>query len=148
MESYILSIPLILIISLTTWMYIARLVRSQVLSIKEREFVDAAKVSGRGFFFIVFNHLIRNAVSIIAVSAAITISGSIILESTVSFLGFGVQPPRTSLGLMLNAARANTTGERAYLFYVPGITIFLIVIAVNFISDGLRDALDPGSEKT
>ena len=65
-----------------------------------------------------------------------------------SFLGFGVKPPRTSLGLMLNAARGNTTGDRAYLFYAPGMAIFLIVLAVNFISDGLRDALDPGSEKS
>ena len=140
------DIPLILIVSLTMWMYIARLVRSQVLSIREREYVDAAKISGRGFFYITFIHLIRNSVSIIAISTAITISTSIILESTVSFLGFGVKPPRTSLGLMLNAARGNTTGDRAYLFYAPG--IFLIVLAVNFISDGLRDALDPGSEKS
>ena len=129
-------------------MYVARLVRSQVLSIKEREFVDAAKISGRGYFYIVVKHLITNAMSIIAVSAAITVSASIILESTVSFLGFGVQPPRTSLGLMLNDARGNTTGSRAYLFYVPGITIFLIVLAVNFISDGLQDALDPATEKS
>lgn len=142
------DIPLILIISLTTWMYIARLVRSQVLSLKSREFVDAAKVSGRGYLYIVVKHLIRNSVSIIAVSAAITVSNSIILESTVSFLGFGVQPPRTSLGLMLNAARGNTNGDRMYLFYAPGIAIFLIVLAVNFISDGLRDALDPGSERS
>lgn len=142
------DIPLILIISLTMWMYTARLVRSQVLSLKTREYVDAAKVSGRGFFYIITRHLIRNAISVIAVSAAITISAAITLESTVSFLGFGVKPPRTSLGLMLYAAKGNTTGDKAYLFYAPGMAIFLIVLAVNFISDGLRDAFDPGSEKT
>lgn len=139
---------LIMIISVTMWMTIARLVRSQVLTLKKREYVDAAKISGRGYFYIVVMHLIRNSISIIAVSAAITISNSIILESTVSFLGFGVKPPRTSLGLMLYDARGNTTGSKAYLFYAPGIAIFLIVLAVNFISDGLRDALDPESEKS
>jgi peptide/nickel transport system permease protein len=130
------------------WPSIARYVRGNVLSIKSREYVDAAKVSGRGTLYIVFRHLIPNSWSIIAVASVLAVANAILLESTLSFLGFGVQPPKTSWGLMLQNAKGSAVGPYWYLFFAPGIAIFLTVLAFNFIGDGLRDALDPRSEQS
>lgn len=141
-------IPMVLVIASISWMYTARLVRSQVLSLKSREYIDASVISGRGSFYIIFRHLIPNSWSVIAVSSAFTVAGAIALESTVSFLGFGVQPPLKSLGSLLDDLKGYAVGKYYYLFLVPAMTIFLIVFAFNFISDGLRDAFDPKSEQS
>lgn len=139
---------MVLVIASVSWMYTARLVRSQVLSIKTREYIDAAKISGRGSAHIILKHLIPNSWSVIAVSSAFTIAGAILLESTVSFLGFGVQPPLTSLGNMLLDLKGFAVGKYYYLFLAPAAAAFLIILSFNFISDGLRDALDPRSEQS
>ena len=104
-------LSMVLVIASVSWMYTARLVRSQVLSIKTREYIDAAKISGRGSAHIILKHLIPNSWSVIAVSSAFTIAGAILLESTVSFLGFGVQPPLTSLGNMLLDLKGFAVGK-------------------------------------
>lgn len=144
-DSYI---AMVLIIAAISWMYTARLVRSQVLSLKTREYIDASRLNGRGSLYIIFRHLIPNSWSVIAVSSAFTVAGAILLESTVSFLGFGVQPPLTSLGNMVYDLKGFAVGEYFYLFLAPAMTIFLIVLSFNFISDGLRDAFDPRSEQS
>lgn len=141
-------VSMVIIISVISWMYTARLVRSQVLSLKSREYIEAARLSGRGSMYIIFRHLIPNSWSVIAVSSAFTVAGAILLESTVSFLGFGVQPPLTSLGNMLYDLKGFAVGQYWYLFFAPAAVIFLIVLSFNFISDGLRDALDPRSEQS
>ncbi len=141
-------ISMVTIIALISWMYTARLVRSQVLSLKSREYIEAARLSGRGSLYIIFRHLIPNSWSVIAVSSAFTIAGAILLESTVSFLGFGVQPPLTSLGNILFALKGLAVGRYWYLFFAPATVIFLVVLSFNFISDGLRDAFDPRSEQS
>lgn len=134
------------IVAITFWMATARYVRGQVLSLSTREFVDAAKLSGRSALYIVYRHLIPNSWNIIAVSSAFAVANAILIESTLSFLGFGVQPPNTSWGLMLEDAREVSASPNFYAFLVPGMAIFLTVLAFNFIGDGLRDALDPRSE--
>lgn len=141
-------VSMVTIIAIISWMYTARLVRSQVLSLKSREYIDAARMSGRGSLYIIFRHLIPNSWSVIAVSSAFTVAGAILLESTVSFLGFGVQPPLTSLGNILYDLKGLAVGPYWYLFFAPATVIFLIVLSFNFISDGLRDALDPRSEQS
>lgn len=142
------DLSMVLIISAITWMYTARLTRAQVLSLKTREFIDAAKINGRSGFYIILRHLIPNTWSVIAVSSALTVAGAILLESTISFLGYGIQPPATSLGRILYDAKGYATGKYFYLFFIPGLITFLIVLSINFMSDGLRDALDPRSEQS
>jgi len=141
-------LSMVIIISLISWMYTARLVRSQVLSLKSREYIDAAKMNGRSSIYIVFRHLIPGSWSVIAVSSAFTIAGAILLESTVSFLGYGVQAPLTSWGRMLYDFKGFAVGKYFYLFLSPALAIFFTVLAFNFISDGLRDAFDPRSEQS
>lgn len=140
-------LPMVIVIASITWMYTARLVRSQVLTLKKREYIDASIISGRSSLYIIFRHLIPNSWSVIAVSSAFTVAAAIALESTVSFLGFGVQPPLKSLGSLLDDLSGYAVGKYYYLFLAPAMTIFLIVFAFNFISDGLRDAFDPKSEQ-
>ncbi|MFN8015016.1 MAG: ABC transporter permease [Acidimicrobiia bacterium] len=142
------DISMIFCISAISWMYAARLVRSKVLSLKTRDYVDAAKINGRSGFYIIFKHLIPNSFSVIAVNAALTISAAIGLESTISFLGFGIQPPLTSWGRMLYDSKGYAVGKYSYIFLAPAISVFLVILAFNFISDGLRDALDPRSEQS
>ncbi len=129
------------------WMYIARVVRGQVLSIKEKEFVDAARVSGASSGRIILRHILPNTVGPILVNATLGIAAAIVTESTLSFLGFGVQPPNTSWGRMLADARGTVGTPKAYLIYFPGLALLLTVLAVNFIGDGLRDAFDPQSKR-
>jgi peptide/nickel transport system permease protein len=129
------------------WMAIARVVRGQVLSIKEKEFVDAARVSGASSPRIIFRHILPNTVGPILVDLTLGIAAAIVTESTLSFLGFGVQPPNTSWGLMLADARGTVGTPKAYLIYFPGLALLLTVLAVNFIGDGLRDAFDPQSKR-
>ncbi|MGH9276511.1 MAG: ABC transporter permease [Acidimicrobiales bacterium] len=127
------------------WMYIARVVRGKVLSIKEKEFVDAARVSGASSTRIIGRHILPNVVGPILVNATLAIAVAIVTESTLSFLGFGVQPPTTSWGRMISDARGAVGTDKAHLIYFPGLFLLVTVLAVNFIGDGLRDAFDPQS---
>jgi peptide/nickel transport system permease protein len=138
---------IVLILAGLGWMYIARVVRSQILSIKEKEFIEAAHASGASNTRIIVRHLLPNTVGPILVNATLAIAAAIFTESTLSFLGFGVQPPTTSWGKMLADAEGYVGTAKAYLIYFPGLAILLVVLAVNFIGDGLRDAFDPQSRR-
>ena len=126
------------------WMYVARVVRGQVLSLKEKEFVEAAQASGASPTRIIVRHIVPNCIGPIMVNATLAVAAAIIAESTLSFLGFGLQPPATSWGMLLNAEGTSATSN-AYLLCAPGLAIMLTVLVVNFIGDGLRDAFDPQS---
>ena len=134
-----------LILAALFWMYIARVVRGQVLSIREKEFVEAARACGASPFRIISRHIMPNIIGPIMVNATLAVAGAIIAESTLSFLGLGVQPPATSWGNMLSDAEGVVGTPQAYLLYFPGLLIFITVMAVNFLGDGLRDAFDPQS---
>jgi peptide/nickel transport system permease protein len=138
---------IILVLAGLFWMYVARVVRGQVLSIKEKEFIEAARATGATSPRIIVRHIIPNIIGPITVNATLAIALAIITESTLSFLGFGVQPPQTSWGNMLSQAESAVGTPEAYLLYAPGVAILLTVLCVNFIGDGLRDAFDPQSEK-
>jgi len=133
---------IIIVLAALGWMYIARVVRGQVLSIKEKEFVEAARASGAASPRIVFRHIIPNCIGPILVNATLSIAAAIVTESTLSFLGFGVQPPATSWGNMLASAEGNYN-QNTHLLYFPGLMILLTVLCVNFLGDGLRDGFDP-----
>jgi peptide/nickel transport system permease protein len=125
------------------WMYVARVVRAQVLAVKEQEFVEAARASGAGGPWIIVRHVLPNCVGPIVVNATLAVAAAIIAESTLSFLGFGIQLPGTSWGRMLADAEGTVGTSQSYLLYFPGLAILLTVLAVNFLGDGLRDAFDP-----
>jgi peptide/nickel transport system permease protein len=129
------------------WMYTARVVRGEVLSLKEKEFVEAAKASGARSSRVIVRHLVPNLVGPIMVNATLAIALAIITESTLSFLGFGVQPPQASWGSMLSDAQGYVGGPQAYLIYAPALMILVTVLCVNFIGDGMRDAFDPQSDR-
>ena len=141
------SVTIIYVLAGLGWMYIARVVRSQVLSIKEKEFIEAARASGATHARIIVRHLLPNTVGPILVNATLAVAAAIVTESTLSFLGFGVQPPTTSWGRMLSDARGYVGTPKAYLIYFPGLALLLVILAVNFIGDGLRDAFDPQSRR-
>lgn len=138
---------IIIVLSFLFWMYVARVVRGQVLSLKEKEFIEAARASGASGTRIIVRHIIPNIVGPIMVNATLAVALAIITESTLSFLGFGVQPPATSWGNMLSDAEGYVGTPQAYLLYAPGLAILITVLCVNFLGDGLRDAFDPQSEK-
>ena len=131
-----------LVLGLVTWTQTARLVRSAVLSLREKEFVEAARSVGTSSVRIIFKHILPNTVGVIIVSVTLAIAAAVLLESALSFLGMGVQPPDTSLGRLITDYRS-AMGTRPWLFYWPGLFIILIALSVNFIGDGLRDAFDP-----
>ena len=133
------------IIAVTSWMEIARLVEAEVRSLRERDFVLAARMLGLPNGWIMFRELLPNAVGPIIVAATLTVARAILLEAYISFLGYGIQPPLPSWGNMLNGAQQYL--ERApWLAIVPGVAITLAVTSFNFIGDGLRDALDARSD--
>jgi peptide/nickel transport system permease protein len=133
---------IVLIIGALSWMSVARLVRASFLSLREREFAEAARAVGNNDGRIIFRHLLPNAVAPIVVQATLDVAGVIVLESTLSFLGLGIQPPTASWGNMLSNAQANLqTAWWAAVF--PGLCILATVLSINYIGDGLRDALDP-----
>ena len=137
---------ILIVLAALGWMYVARVVRGQVLSIKEKEFVDAARASGASNRRIIVRHILPNCIGPIMVNMTLAIAAAIIAESTLSFLGFGVQPPDNSWGLMLSQAEgAAAEFNRFYEIFFPGLMILLTVLAVNFLGDGLRDAFDPQS---
>jgi peptide/nickel transport system permease protein len=133
---------IMIVIGLTTWMGIARLVRAEILSIKNKEYVLAAKAMGFSKSRIIFRHVLPNAVSPVYVVATLGIGGAILIESALSFLGIGVQPPTPSWGNILTQAKDNI--EVAWwLSLYPGIAIFLTVMGYNLLGEGLRDVFDP-----
>ncbi|CUR55743.1 ABC-type dipeptide/oligopeptide/nickel transport system, permease component [metagenome] len=136
-------VTIVLVLAALGWTYIARVVRSQVLSLREKEFVEAARVIGASTSRILLRHLLPNLAGVIAVNISLATASAIIVESTLSFLGFGIQPPRTSWGNMLSTAAGLVGTPQVYLLYFPGAFILVTVLCVNFIGDGLRDALDP-----
>jgi ABC-type dipeptide/oligopeptide/nickel transport system permease subunit len=124
------------------WVVNARVVRGVVLSLREQEFVEAARALGASDARIVFRHLLPNVTGPIIVQATLDIAFAILGEAALSFVGLGVQTPDTSLGLLANGAK-DALDTRPWLFYFPGLMIIVIALCINFIGDGLRDALDP-----
>ena len=135
---------LVLALSLGGWVGYARLVRAQVLAVREREFVEAARALGANDLRIIVRHILPNIIQPVIVQAAIGMAGAILAEATMSFLGLGVPPPTASWGSMLNDARAHLF-DSPYLVLFPATTVMLAVLAFNFIGDALRDFLDPRS---
>lgn len=132
----------IAVIGLTGWMPVARLVRGEILSLKEREFVQAARALGAGIFRILFRHLIPNAVGPIIVTATLMIGDTILIEAALSFLGLGVQPPTASWGSIINQGR-DTLLSAWWISTFPGLAIVITVVGYNLLGDGLGDVLDP-----
>lgn len=130
------------IIALTSWMEVARLVEGQIRSLKEREFTMAAILAGASDIHIIFRELIPNALGSIIVAATLTIARAILLESYISYLGYGIQPPNPSWGNMLNNSQQYLTSA-PWLALFPGLFITIAVTSFNFVGDGLRDAFDP-----
>ncbi|OXM13134.1 ABC transporter permease [Paenibacillus herberti] len=133
---------MILIMIFTSWMGVARLVRGTFLQLREMQYVEAAKAIGVSSWGIIFRHLLRNASFPIIVNATLMVGGAILAESGLSYLGLGIQPPDTSWGQMLSKAQEFMLIDPMQGVY-PGLCIFIVVLAVNFIGDGIRDALDP-----
>jgi peptide/nickel transport system permease protein len=136
---------IVFIVALLGWTTVARLVRGAALSLREREFVLAALGQGAGGIRVMTVHILPNLVSSIIVATTLAIGNVILLESALSFLGLGIQPPTASWGNMLTGAQELIYSAPALAFY-PGILIFITVIAFNFLGDGLQDALDPRAE--
>ncbi len=128
------------------WPGLARLVRGEFLSLREREFVDSARVAGASDFRIMFKHMLPNSMGVIIVNTTLLMSQAIVLETALSFLGFGVHSPQVSLGQLINQYQGSFA-TRPWLFWWPGLFIIIIALCVNFIGDGLRDAFDPRQRK-
>jgi peptide/nickel transport system permease protein len=138
-------IVIIAIIGMTSWMYLARIVRADFLSLKEREFIQAAHCVGARNVSIIFRHILPNTMAPIIVSSTLSVANAIISEAYISFLGLGVQPPTATWGNMLDGAY-NYLESAPWLWIFPGLLIVLTVMSINFLGDGLRDALDPTSK--
>jgi peptide/nickel transport system permease protein len=135
-------VNLVLALSIGGWVGYARLVRAQVLAVKEREFVEAARALGASDLRIFFRHILPNILQPIIVQAAIGMAGAVLAEATLSFLGLGVPPPAASWGSMLNDARSHLF-DSPHMVIFPAIAVMLCVLSFNFIGDALRDYLDP-----
>ena len=136
------AVIITLILIIFGWMSAAILIRGMVLSLRNQEFTEAAKALGLGSFGIIVRHMIPNSLAPIIVSATLSLGGVIVLESALSFLGFGIQPPVPTWDNMLNEYQNEMWTQPAKVFY-PGLVIFVCVLAFNYIGDGLRDAMDP-----
>ncbi len=139
-------VAMVVIIGLLSWMATARVVRSEVLSLKEQEFVLAARSLGATNRHLIVRHILPNAVGPIIVGATLAVGNAIVIESSLSFLGLGIQPPIPTWGNMLMDSQA-TMATKPWLTVFPGVAILLVVLAVNFVGDGLHDALDPKVRK-
>ena len=137
-------VNLILALALSGWVNYARLVRAQVMAVKEREFVQAARSLGASNVRLLTRHILPNIIQPLIVQAAVGMAGAVLAEATLSFLGLGVQPPTATWGAMLNDARSHLF-ESPYLVAFPATAVALCVLSFNLIGDGLRDALDPRS---
>jgi ABC-type dipeptide/oligopeptide/nickel transport system permease subunit len=131
-----------LLLAFFIWTNTARIVRGSFLSLREKEYVEAAKASGSGDLRIMFRHMIPNTIGPILVAATLTTGTAILLESVLSFLGFGIEPPTPALGVLIGEGQDQGLASW-WLVTFPGLIIVLIVLCINFIGDGLRDALDP-----
>jgi peptide/nickel transport system permease protein len=135
---------IIFVIGITSWPYLARIVRAQFLSLKTNDFILAARATGTSTWDIIFRHILPNSSAPIIVSATLSVASAITLEAYISFLGLGVRPPTATWGNMLEGAY-NYIESAWWLWLFPGLLIALIVLSINFLGDGLRDALDPHS---
>ncbi|MFN0072892.1 MAG: ABC transporter permease [Chloroflexota bacterium] len=133
---------IVLVIGLLRWMPVARLVRSSFLQLREQDFVLAARTLGASTVTLMWRHILPNALSPIIVAATLGVAGAILTESTLSFLGLGIQLPTATWGNMLRAAQ-NDMATAPWLAFFPGFFIFITILAINYLGDGLRDALDP-----
>lgn len=135
-----------IVVGLLFWSALARLVRAEFLSLREREFVDAARLAGASDMRIIFKHILPNAVGVITVNISLMMSSAILTETGLSYLGFGVRTPDWSLGSLISANQT-AFATRPWLFWFPGLFILAISLCINFIGDGLRDAFDPRQKK-
>ena len=133
---------IMIVIGLTSWMGIARLIRAEFLSLRQRDFVLAAQALGASDFRLIFRHILPNAMAPVLVSATLGVAGAILTESALSFLGIGVQPPTPSWGNMLIVGK-QTLGSAWWLSVFPGLAILITVLGYNLLGEGVRDALDP-----
>ena len=137
-------VNLIFIIAILEWTKIARIVRAEVLSLKERDFITASRSMGLNEFEIILRHILPNTFASIMVFATLAIANGILTEAALSFLGMGVRPPQPSWGNMLAAAQSMRVLQYEWWLWIPqGFMVFITVISINFLGDGLRDALDP-----
>ncbi len=137
---------IIVVLAALGWMYMARIIRGQVLALKEKEFVEAARASGASTPRILLRHIAPNCIGTIMVNATLAIAVAVGAEAALSYLGFGVQPPQNSWGRMLSDAEAYASStSKFYLIFFPGLMLFLTILSVNFLGDALRDAFDPQS---
>jgi peptide/nickel transport system permease protein len=130
-----------IILALFLWTGIARIVRGVFLSLREKEYVEAAKASGAGDVRIMFRHILPNTMGPVVVAGTLAVATAILVEAALSFLGFGNKPPTTSLGVLVASGQNNP--QKWWVTVFPGLTIVAIVLCINFMGDGLRDALDP-----
>jgi peptide/nickel transport system permease protein len=135
-------IVIIGVIGVTSWMYLARIVRAQFLALKEWEFVTAARCVGVKDFSLIFRHILPNSIAPIVVAATLGVASAILNEAYISFLGLGVQAPTATWGNMLDQAYHHLDTE-PWMWFFPGMLILFTVLGINFLGDGLRDALDP-----
>jgi ABC-type dipeptide/oligopeptide/nickel transport system permease subunit len=131
-----------LVLAALLWTYLARLVRGTFLSLREREFIEAEWAIGATDRRIILRHLIPNAIGPIVVNATLTVANAMLIEAILSFLGLGIQPPDVSLGSLINSGQGDATAL-PWLFYFPAGILVIAILSVNFLGDGLRDALDP-----
>ncbi len=136
---------MVLLLAALGWMPMARIIRGEFLSLRERDYVEASRAAGASSWRIVFTHLLPNTIGPIVVFATLAIGIAILNESVLSFLGAGVQYPTVSLGQMIADAEDTVGTDLAYLIFYPGLVLFILVLAVNLVGDGLRDAIDPHS---
>jgi peptide/nickel transport system permease protein len=133
---------IMIVIGLTSWMGVTRLVRADFITLKERDFVQAARAIGAGDFRIIFSHILPNAMASLLVAATLGIAGAILTESALSFLGIGVQPPMASWGNILTDGKDNID-IAWWLSFFPGLAIFVTVLSYNLLGESIRDSLDP-----
>lgn len=137
---------IILVLGVFGWVYVARVVRGQTLSLREREFVEAARASGAGTGHIIFRQILPNLWAPVIVIVSLALPGYVATESTLSFLGLGMLPPAASWGVMLGDSVRYYRADPTYLF-IPGVALIILVLAFNLLGDGIRDALDPKADR-
>lgn len=137
---------IIVVIGLTSWMGLSRIVRANYLALKQRDFITSARCIGTPDLFIIFRHILPNTMGPVIVSATLGVAAAILSEAYLSFLGLGVQAPTATWGNMLDQARRHLESE-PWMWFFPGLLIMLTTLAINFLGDGLRDALDPYSAR-
>ena len=135
-------ILIVVVIGGLRWMPVARLVRAQFLSLREKEFVEAARALGASGWWIARRHVLPNAATPIVVQASLSVAFAILAEASLSFLGLGIQPPGASWGSMINAGRGYLQ-QAPWIVFGPGAALFITVVGLNFVGDAVRDALDP-----